>query len=113
MTAAGYVPERGDLVWLNFNPQAGHDQAGKRPALILSLKFYNRKARQALVCPITLQVKGYPFEVQLPQGLAISGAILTDQVRSLDWHARGIKFVCQAPGEIIADALAKVRTLIA
>ena len=83
-----YVPARGDLVWLEFNPQAGHEQAGHRPALVLSPQEYNRRVGLALVCPVTSQVKGYPFEVVLPSGLPISGAVLSDQMKSLDWKAR-------------------------
>jgi len=92
-----YVPERGDLVWLTFNPQAGHKQAGRRPAVVLSPKAYNGKVGLALFCPITSQVKGYPFEVRLPEGLPVSGSILADQVKSLDWQARQIEriSVCQ------------------
>lgn len=107
-----YAPERGDLVWLTFNPQVGHEQAGRRPALVLSPKAYNRKALLALVCPITSQVKGYPFEVALPQGLPVSGVVLADQVRSLDWSARRAELICPVPAETIAEALAKVRALL-
>jgi len=73
--AAAYVPERGDLVWLQFNPQAGHEQAGHRPALVVSPRSYNRRVGLALFCPVTSQVKGYPFEVILPSGLAVQGAV--------------------------------------
>ncbi len=83
-----HVPERGDLVWLTFSPQTGHEQAGRRPAVVLSPATYNGKVGLALFCPITSQVKGYPFEVALPEGLSISGVILADQVKSLDWRAR-------------------------
>jgi len=83
----GYVPERGEIVWLEFDPQAGHEQAGRRPALVISPKDYNAKVGLALVCPITSKIKGYPFEVVLPPGL-ITGAVLSDQVSSLDWRVR-------------------------
>ena len=84
MSAVAYVPERGDVVWVTLNPQAGHEQAGRRPAVILSPAAYNGKVGSAILCPITRQVKGYPFEVRIPSGLAVSGVILADQVKSLD-----------------------------
>jgi mRNA interferase MazF len=82
-----YVPRRGDAVWLNFTPQAGHEQAGIRPALVISPELYNAKAGLAVVCPITNQAKGYPFEVPLPSGLQVSGVVLADR-SSIDWRAR-------------------------
>jgi mRNA interferase MazF len=82
------VPDRGDVVWLEFNPQAGSEQAERRPALVISPRSYNRKVGLALVCPITSRVKGYPFEVELPEGIEVKGAILCDQIKSLDWRAR-------------------------
>jgi mRNA interferase MazF len=107
-----YVPERGDIVWLQFNPQAGHEQAGHRPALVVSPKAYNGKVGLALFCPITSQVKGYPFEVVLPSGLPVSGSVLSDQIKSLDWRTRQAKRVCSAPSEVIYDVLAKILTLV-
>ncbi len=89
MAAAAYVPERGDLVWLDFDPRAGHEQAGTRPALVISPRAYNRKVGLALLCPVTSQVKGYPFEVRLPAGLPVQGVVLSDQLKSLDWQAKG------------------------
>ena len=83
-----HVPERGDVVWITLDPQARHEQSGRRPALILSPKTYNGKVGLAILCPITRQVKGYPFEVPIPDGQAVAGAILADQVKSLDWRAR-------------------------
>jgi len=88
------------LVRLTFNPQAGHEQRGRRPALILSPRVYNSKARLAIACPITSQVKGYPFEVPLPPGGTISGVVLADHVKNLDWQARGVVFEAKAPSEI-------------
>jgi len=85
---AAYVPARGDLIWLQFNPQAGHEQAGHRPAVVISPSSYNRRVGLALCCPVTSQVKGYPFEVRLPQGLGVEGTILSDQIKSLDWRVR-------------------------
>ena len=90
---SSYVPRRGDIVWLTFNPQAGHEQAGRRPAVVLSPLSYNAKVGLALLCPITSAVKGYPFEVNLPHGLPISGVILANQVKSLDWQARAVEFI--------------------
>ncbi len=110
--ARRYVPDRGDIVWLQFNPQAGHEQAGHRPALVVSPRSYNEKVGLALFCPITSQVKGYPFEVVLSSGGKPSGAILSDQVKSLDWRVRRAKRLSKAPKEVIREVLAKIRTLI-
>ena len=110
--AAGYVPERGDVVWLTFNPQAGHEQAGTRPALVISPSAYNRRVGLALFCPLTTQVKGYPFEVVLPPGLKAQGAILSDQIKSLDWRARRAKLFCRVPREVLDETLGRVLALI-
>ena len=83
-----YTPDRGDLIWINFNPQVGHEQAGRRPALVLSPQTYNSRIGLAIVCPVTNQVKGYPMEVRIPEGLDITGVILADQVKSLAWRGR-------------------------
>ena len=88
VVASAYVPERGDVVWLKFDPQAGREQAGRRPALVISPRSYNRKVGLALFCPITSRVKGYTFEVLLPEGGGAQGAVLCDQVKSLDWRSR-------------------------
>jgi mRNA interferase MazF len=85
---SGYVPAQGDLVWFDFDPQAGHEQGGRRPAVVLSPKAYNQLIGLALVCPVTSREKGYPFEVKLPTGLPIAGVILADHVKSQDWRAR-------------------------
>ena len=106
------APERGDIVWLTFAPQAGHEQAGRRPALVLSPRAYNRKVGLALVCPITSQVKGYPFEVALPPGLAVQGVVLSDQVKSLDWRVRQAEFAARLPPDRIAEVVAKLAALI-
>lgn len=108
-----YIPERGDVVWINFNPQAGHEQAGKRPAFVLSPASYNRKVGLALLCPITNKIKGYPFEVNIPEGLKITGTILSDQIKSLDWQARDVDFICSLNEEVTQLVLKKVRTLLA
>jgi len=97
-----YVPDRGDLIWLTFSPQAGHEQAGRRPALVVSPKAYNGKVGLALCCPVTSKVKGYPFEVVLPAGLSVEGAVLSDQVRSPDWEASQVQFIQRLPAEHLA-----------
>jgi mRNA interferase MazF len=107
-----YVPESGDIVWIAFNLQAGHEQAGHRPALVLSPRAYNGKVGLAIFCPITSQVKGYPFEVLMPEGLEVTGAILSDQVKSLDWKTRKIKFSCKLPPEKFNEVIKKLNTLI-
>lgn len=109
---AAFAPDRGDIIWLHFTPQAGHEQAGRRPALVISPIAYNRKVGLALVCPITSKVKGYPFEVVLPEGLKAQGAILCDQIRSLDWQARQAERLCPAPKEILEEATAKILALV-
>ena len=107
-----YIPERGDIVWISFNPQAGHEQAGRRPALVLSPAAYNQKAGLAILCPITSQVKGYPFEVVIPDGLPVSGAILSDQVKNLDWRARQAEPACRLPAPALSEVLGKLATLL-
>lgn len=107
-----YVPDRGDLVYVSFNPQAGHEQAGSRPAIVLSPKVFNAATKFAVVCPITSKVKGYPFEVKLPIGLPIEGVILTDQVKSLDWRARQCEIKGKAPQEIVANCLDLIHTFL-
>ena len=107
-----YVPDRGDIVWLSFNPQVGHEQAGHRPALVLSPRSYNLKVGLALMCPITNQTKGYPFEVQIPAQLSVQGVILSDQVKNLDWSARRAEFDCQLPKTTTDTVLKKLATLL-
>ncbi len=107
-----YVPHRGDVVWLDFDPQAGQEQAGKRPAFVISPASYNRRVGLAWFCPITSKIKGYPFEVRVPEGLAVTGAILSDQIKSLDWKARKAAFICKLPDEWTEQVLAKARTLL-
>jgi mRNA interferase MazF len=107
-----YVPERGDLVWLQFDPRAGHEQAGQRPALVVSPKSYNRRVGLALFCPITSRIKGYPFEVRIPAGLTIEGAVLSDQVKSLDWRARNAKHIGRLPDDFFEETVAKILCLI-
>lgn len=100
VTRAIYLPERGDLIWLDFDPQAGHEQAGRRPALVLSPKTYHRRSRLAIVCPITSRIKAYPFEVPI-SGLDRPSAVLADQVRSLDLAARQVKFIAKADAQTV------------
>ena len=109
---ADYIPHRGDIVWINFNLQAGHEQAGKRPALILSPKNYNSKVGLAILCPITSKQKGYPFEIQIPKGLSISGVILSDQAKSMDWKIRNTEFICKLDNEFVEQVLQRLHTLL-
>ncbi len=107
-----YVPNRSDIVWLSFTPQAGHEQTGRRPALVLSPKAYNLRVGLAILCPITSQQKGYPFEVVLPPTLPIQGVVLSDQVKNLDWRARNAEYAATVPAETIDTVLRKLATLI-
>jgi len=107
-----WVPERGDVVWITMNPSIGHEQSGRRPALVLSPAAYNGKVRLAILCPITSQVKGYPFEVALPDGLEVQGVVLSDQAKSLDWSVRGADFACRVPPETTAEVLRKLLPLL-
>ncbi len=106
-----YIPKPGDLVWLEFNPQSGHEQAGRRPALVISQLDYNKKTGLALFCPVTSRKKGYPFEVDLKES-PVKGVVLSDQVKSLDWRARKTKLIDTAPESILREALAKIRALL-
>ncbi len=112
MVGREYVPQRGDVVWITLNPQAGHEQSGRRPALVLSPGAYNGKIGLAILCPITSQVKGYPFEVLVPPGLPVAGAILTDQAKSLDWQAREAELLCKLPAPIVDQVLQRLGTLL-
>lgn len=106
------APSRGDLVYVSFDPQAGHEQTGRRPAIVLSPQRFNAVTGFAVVCPITRQKKGYPFEVELPKGLAVEGVILADQFKSLDWQARRFDFMGQAPNELVNDCVNLVHTIL-
>jgi mRNA interferase MazF len=110
--ASSYIPKRGDIVWLQFNLQAGHEQSGRRPALVISPRAYNKRVGLALFCPITSKIKGYPFEVKLPEGLGVQGAVLSDQIKSLDWRSRDAKRLAAIPEYALAEVQAKVLTLI-
>jgi mRNA interferase MazF len=110
---AAAIPDRGDIVWISLNPQAGHEQAGRRPAVVLSPASYNGRVGLALLCPVTSRAKGYPFEVRLPSDLPVSGVALADQVKSLDWRARRAESVGTLPATVVAEILSKLRTLLA
>jgi mRNA interferase MazF len=107
-----YIPDRGDVVWVSLNPQAGHQQAGRRPALVLSPQSYNGKVGLALFAPIISQVKGYPFEVAVPTGMAVSGVILADQIKTLDWRARRVEFIGSLSQSTVLAALKRARMLL-
>jgi len=107
-----YIPRRGDIVWLTFTPQVGHEQAGRRPAVVLSPKAYNSRVGLFLACPVTSKTKGYPFEVAIPEGLPVSGFILSDQIKSLDWRAREASFACALPTATTQEILAKATALL-
>jgi len=107
-----YIPDRGDAVWIQFDPQAGHEQRGHRPALVLSPASYNGRTGLAILCPITSQEKGYPFEVRLPDKLKLSGVILADQVKSLDWRVRKATFIGKVSQATLTEVTQKLATLI-
>ena len=107
-----YVPECGDVVWITLNPQAGREEAGRRPAVVVSPQSYNGKVGLAIFCPVTGQIKGYPFEVLIPTGLPVRGAILSDQVKSSDWRARKAELICALPARTISEVLEKLATLL-
>jgi len=106
------VPDRGDIVMMQFNPQTGREQAGRRPALVISPRSYNAKVGLMLACPITHKKKGYPFEVPLPSSLKTSGVVLADHVKSLDWQARGATLIEKIPSPTMAEVLQKLALLI-
>ena len=107
-----WIPERGDVVWIAMDPTVGHEQSGRRPALVLSPAAYNGKVGLAILCPITSQVKGYPFEVRLPDALPVEGVVLADQAKSLDWRSRGAEFLCAVPQETTSAALMRLQALV-
>ncbi len=112
MRSKAYVPNCGDVVWIQFNPQAGHEQAGHRPALVLSPASYNEKVGLMLCCPITSQVKGYPFEVSIKAGARINGVILADQIKSLDWRVRQTRKEAKTTAKVVHEVLGKLHTLL-
>jgi mRNA interferase MazF len=105
-----YVPDRGEVVWLDFDPQAGHEQSGRRPAFVVSPQSYNKKTRLMLCCPITTQVKGYPFEVAVEDG--VRGVILADQVKSLDWQVRRAEKKGKVSPEVLEEVVVKIRAIL-
>ncbi len=113
MVAVAWAPERGDIVWLTMGPTLGHEQLGRRPAVVLSPRAYNEKVGLALACPVTSQVKGYPFEVALPDGLPVAGVVLSDQVRSVDWRARNAELIGVLPVAGIEAVLGRLERLLA
>ncbi len=108
-----YVPDQGDFIWIELDPQAGHEQASLRPALVISPASYNGAVGLVLLCPITSKIKGYPFEVLLSKKFKISGAILSDQIKNLDWRVRKAKFISKATAEIIKEVIEKIHAIIA
>lgn len=107
-----YTPQRGDVVWISLAPQAGHERTERRPAVVLSPQAYNSRIGLAVLCPITTQVKGYPFEVLIPLDLPVKGAILADQAESLDWRAHRAELICFLPPDVVEEILGKLRTLL-
>jgi mRNA interferase MazF len=107
-----HIPERGDLIWINFDPQTGHEQKGRRPAAVLSRSEYNRKSGLVVVCPVTNQVKNYPFEVALPATLEVTGVVLADQLKSMDWQRRNAGFLGRLPEEVMQEIVEKACALI-
>ena len=107
-----YCPSQGDIIWLTFDPQAGHEQTGRRPALVISPEPYNRKVGLTLVCPITNSKKGYPFEVEIPKRLKVTGVVLADQLKSMDWEARDADYCCTPPKDVLLNVIGKAQTLL-
>jgi mRNA interferase MazF len=105
-----YIPDRGDIIWLEFDPQKGHEQKGRRPGIVLSKKEYNQKSNLAIICPITSKIKGYPFEVRINS--IIQGIILSDQIRSIDWKSRNAAFIEKTPEEILKEILENIDLLL-
>ena len=110
--SASYVPERGNAVRISFNPQTGHEQSGRRPALVLTPSAYYGKVGLAIFCPSTNKAKGYPFEVPIPEGLSVTGVILADQVKSLDWQSRNAEYICSLPNETVSQVLKLIDALL-
>ena len=111
MVKKNYIPERGDIVWLDFNPQSGHEQKGKRPAVVVSPKAYNEKTGLGLFCPITSKVKDYPFEVKIENKL-IAGVVLSDQIKNIDWKTREIEYITKEAPEKINEIIDKIGALL-
>jgi len=112
VTPETYAPDTGDVIWLTLAPAAGHEQAGRCPALVLSPVAYNAKVGLAICCPITNQVKGYPFEVEIPPGLAVQGVVLADQIRNVDWRTRRAEYACAAGADVVAQVMDRLAVLL-
>ena len=112
MVSEAYVPRRGDIVWISFSPHAGHEQAGRRPGLVVSPMAYNERSGLALFCPVTSRSKSYPFEVALPHDSVITGVVLADQMKSLDWQARQADFACRTTIEVVRAVLSRIDALL-
>lgn len=110
--AKSYVPDRGDILWIDLNPPAGREQAGRRPCLVLSPADYNGKTGLAVVCPIIGQAKGYPFEVVLPAGLATTGVVLSDHIKNLAWRVRKAEFREKVPEAVVREVLDMATALL-
>jgi mRNA interferase MazF len=106
------VPDRSDIVWIDFAPTAGHEQSGRRPALVITPAFYNARSHMAVVCPITSKSKGYSFEVPLPDGLPVTGVVLSDHIRSVDWQSRGVQFITRLPDDQMQQVLDRIEALL-
>ncbi len=109
---SNYVPDRGDFVWISLNPISGHEQAGRRPALVISPKSYNRKTGLCVLCPATLQAKGYAFEVPIASGGGSSGVVLSDHLRNVDWNARSIKFIHRVTESEMSEVVSRIEALL-
>ncbi len=112
MAKTAFVPDRGDVVWLNFHPQEGHEQAGRRPGLVISPRLYHERSGLIIVCPITSKAKGYPFEVPIPDGHPVAGVVLADQVKSFDFRARDAEFWCHPGGEVVGEVVDRLGLLL-
>ena len=112
MRGEPYAPSRGEIVWLQFEPQAGHEQSGMRPAVIISPWEYNQKVGLCLCCPVTSKAKGYPFEVALPAGMKVEGVVLCDQMKSLDWKARNVRLIGTLPGRSFKEIQVRILALV-
>jgi mRNA interferase MazF len=109
---AGYCPDAGDIIDITFDPQEGREQRGRRPALVLTGRAYNRRAGLCVLCPITNQQKGYPFEVPIAQGYPVTGVVLSDQVKSLSWEKRNATLRCPSPPNVLREAKGKIKALL-
>ena len=106
------VPDTGDLVWLSFTPQVGREQAGRRPALVLSPRSYNAKVGLCLACPVTQHAKGYAFEVRLPDGLPVQGVVLAEHINCADWQRRGSDRFASVSADVLDEVCAKLKVLL-